>query len=327
MHVTHLAGIDLNLLPLLDALLTERHVTRAAESVGLSQPAASRGLGRLRALFDDPLLVRSGPGWALTPRAEALRDPVRRALGLVQGAIESPSPFDPASARRTARLMSDDYSELLLLPGLLDRLTRDAPGIDLWVHPLHRSNVRPLVEGETDFMIMPLREDERLAPGVRAEPLYSDRFVCMVKRGHPLARKPSFERFLAARHAFIAPRSRRGGPVDDALAARGKERRIALAVPHFLVMPFLVASSDLVLTLGERIARRYAQFLPVVLFEPPLSLPGFTIALYWHEKDANDPTLAWVRERIADVARDLPTARKGTRLARRKSGDSRRPFP
>src|SRR4051812_30630184 len=107
MRQMHLSGIDLNLLPLLDALLTERHVTRAADAVGLSQPAASRALGRLRLLFGDPLLVRSGRGLALTPRAETLRDPVRRALGLVQGAITRPAPFDPAAARRTAKVMSD----------------------------------------------------------------------------------------------------------------------------------------------------------------------------------------------------------------------------
>jgi DNA-binding transcriptional LysR family regulator len=301
----HVSGVDLNLLPLLDALLTERHVTRAAKAAGLSQPAASRALGRLRLLFSDPLLVRSGRGFALTPRAEALRDPVRRALGLVEGAMARPSRFDPASARRTARVMTSDYSELLLLPGLLDRLTRMAPGIDVWVHPLLESSPQPLVDGEADFMIMPIREGERLAPGVRADVLYSDRFICMVKRGHPLAKKPTLDRFLAARHAFIAPRGRRGGPVDDALAARGKERHIALAGPHFLVMPFLVAASDLVLTLAERIARLYSQFLPVVLFEPPLQLSGFTIGLFWHEKDANDPALTWLREQIAEVAGDL----------------------
>jgi len=313
----HVSGVDLNLLPLLDALLGERHVTRAAEAVGLSQPAASRALGRLRLLFGDPLLVRSGRGFALTPRAEALRDPVRRALGLVEGAIVAPSRFDPASARRTVRVVSDDYSEILLLPGLLDRLTRKAPSIDVWVHPPHGSSTQPLMDGEADFMIMPIREGERLAPGVRADPLYSDRFVCMVKRGHPVAEKPTFERFLAARHAFIAPRARRGGPVDDALAARGKERRIALTVPTFLVMPFLVASSDLVLTLGERIARLYSGFLPVVLFEPPLTLPGFTIGLFWHEKDANDPALAWLRGQLMQVARGLRPGRRARRPSRR----------
>jgi DNA-binding transcriptional LysR family regulator len=316
MHMMHLGGVDLNLLPLLDALLTERHVTRAAKAVGLSQPAASRALGRLRLVFGDPILVRSGGGLVLTPRAETLRDPVRRALGLVEGAIAAPSRFDPASTRRTARFMSDDYSELVLLPGLLDRLTRKAPGLDVWVHPLHGSSTQPLLEGEADFMIMPVREGERLAPGVRSDPLYSDRFVCMVKEGHPVAKKPTLDRFLAARHAFIAPRARRGGPVDDALAARGKERHIALTVPHFLVMPFLVASSDLVLTLGERIARLYARFLPVVLFEPPLPLPGFTIGLFWHEKDANDPALAWLREQIAQVARALPKGSNRRRVAR-----------
>jgi DNA-binding transcriptional LysR family regulator len=306
----HLSGIDLNLLPLLDALLTERHVTRAAKAVGLSQPAASRGLSRLRLLFGDPLLVRSGRGLALTARGEALRDPVRRALGLVEGAIAQPARFDPASARRTARVMSDDYSELVLLPGLLDRLTRTAPGIDVWVQAIPGATTQPLVDGEADFMIMPIRENDHLAPGIRADVLYSDRFVCMVKRGHPVAKKPTLDRFVAARHAFIAPRGRRGGPVDDALAARGKERRIALAVPHFLVMPFLVASSDLVLTLGERIARLYARFLPVVLFEPPLPLRGFTIGLYWHERTANDPALAWLRDQMAAVTAKRPARSK-----------------
>src|SRR6185436_16132773 len=169
------------------------------------------------------------------------------------------------------------------------------------------SSLQSLMDGEADFVIMPIREGERHALSIRADPLYSDRFVCMVKRSHPIAKRPTLERFLSTRHAFIAPRGRRGGPVDDALAARGKERHIALAVPHFLVMPFLVASSDLVLTLGERIARRYSTFLPVVLLEPPLSLRGFTVGLYWHEKDANDPALAWLREQFADVARRLPT--------------------
>src|SRR5258705_13787267 len=103
MRMTHVSGVALNLLPLPDALLTERHVTRAAEAVGLSQPAASRALGRLRLLFGDPLLVRSGRGFALTPRAEALRDPVRRALGLVEGAVTTPSPLTPAAARRNAQ--------------------------------------------------------------------------------------------------------------------------------------------------------------------------------------------------------------------------------
>jgi DNA-binding transcriptional LysR family regulator len=310
MHIMHLAGVDLNLLPLLDALLTERHVTRAAKVVGLSQPAASRGLGRLRQLIGDPLLVRSGRGLALTARAEALRDPVRQALGLVEGAIARPARFDPATARRTVRVMSDDYSELVLFRGLLERLTRKAPGIDVWVQAPPGATAQPLLDGEADFMISPIREGERPAPGVRADVLYSDRFVCMVKRGHPVARKPTLDRFLASRHAFIAPRGRRGGPVDDALAARGKERHIALAVPHFLVMPFLVAASDLVLTLGERIARLYSQFLPVVLFEPPLPLRGFTVGLFWHERAANDPALAWIREQILGVTRTLHPPRR-----------------
>src|SRR3954469_18065322 len=122
MRVTHIAGVDLNLLPLLDALLGERHVTRAAERVGLSQRAASRGLGRLRVLLGDPLLVRTGTAFALTPRAEALREPVQRALGIVEGALGTPAVFDPAVVRRTVRIVTDDYSAFVLMPRLIARL-------------------------------------------------------------------------------------------------------------------------------------------------------------------------------------------------------------
>jgi DNA-binding transcriptional LysR family regulator len=321
MPMTHLAGVDLNLLPLLDALLGERHVTRAAERVGLSQPAASRGLGRLRVLLDDPLLVRAGTGLALTPRAEAVRDPVRRALGIVEGAIAKPATFDPAVARRTVRIVTDDYSGFVLLPRLVERLTRTAPGFDVWAVPAGGSlGVEPLVRGDIDFLIAPLGRLPQLPPGIRVETLFSERFMCVVQRGHPLARKATLERFVAARHAFVAPGGSRGGPVDDALAGRGKERRIALALPHFLVMPFVVAASDLVLTVGERVARTYAGLLPITVFEPPLAVPGFTVGMFWHEKVEHDPALGWFRGEMSALARGLGS---GGRPARRASRGSR----
>jgi DNA-binding transcriptional LysR family regulator len=292
-------------------LLRERHVTRAAKRVGLSQPAASRGLGRLRDLLGDPLLVRSGAAFALTPRAEALLEPVRQALGIVQAAIAKPAGFDPAAERRTIRLVTDDYSGLVLLPKFLSRLTKAAPGIDVWAVPGGSSfGIEQLARGEIDFLITSMRPEERLPPLLRSEALYTERFVCVVRRGHPLVRKrATVERFARARHAFVAPRGGRGGAVDEALAQRGKERRIALATPHFLVMPFIIAQSDLVLTLGERVARTYAAFLPIAVFEPPLPLRGFTIGMFWHERVEHDPALGWFRAEMREAASEIEQGR------------------
>jgi DNA-binding transcriptional LysR family regulator len=318
MHVVHLPGVDLNLLPLLDALLQERHVTRAARRVGLSQPAASRALGRLRVLLGDPLLVRRGARLTLTPRAEALREPLRLALQLVQQTIDAPAPFDPAQAKRTVSIASDDYGELVVLAPLLSRLARTAPGIDLRVLPPAPSGMDRLARGEVDFYFGPV--GERLAPGVRVEVLAEDRFVCIVARDHPFARRaPTLERFLRARHALIAPVGDRGGFVDDALAAQGKERHVALVLPHFLVMPFLIAASDLVLTLAEQVARIYADVLPIALFKPPLAVPGFATGFFWHERDRPDPGLAWVRSEIIAMRASLTLPNP----PRRKAGRAR----
>jgi DNA-binding transcriptional LysR family regulator len=319
-HGQPLAGVDLNLIPLLDALLGERHVTRAAARVGLSQPAASRGLARLRALLDDPLLVRGRAGLSLTPRAQLLAEPVRQALATLAGALSPAAPFEPAASRRAVRLASDDYTELVLLPGLLARLGAAAPGIDLWIEPPAARGVAPLVEGDVDFMVAPPQAFLPLAPGIHSELLYEERFVSLVRRDHPFAkRRPSVDRFAEARHAFIAPRGRPGGPVDEALAARGKARRVALAVPHFLVVPFLVAASDLVLTLGERVARTYARMLPVAIFEPPLTLPTFAMHLLHHERNAHDPALEWVAGQLRAAAAALRAARARSR-PRTRSG-------
>jgi DNA-binding transcriptional LysR family regulator len=284
-------------------LLEERHVTRAAARVGLSQPAASRALARLRALLGDPLLVRARGGLVATARAEALREPVRAAMTLIGGALAPPQPFDPARAVRTVRILTDDYSELVLFPGLLARLTSRAPGIDIVVPPPSALSTEALERGDADFFVAPLRGRELGASGVRGELLYEERFVCVVSKTHPFAkRRPSIAKFAAARHALVAPRGARGGRVDDALAAVGKSRRVALLLPHFLVAPFIVASSDLVLTLGERVARALMKTLPLAAFEPPVELEPFRVGVHWHERSDGDPALAWVRGELRHVA-------------------------
>lgn len=317
MHVSHLAGIDLNLLPLLDALLAERHLTRAARRVGLSQPAASRALGRLRLLLDDALLVRTGAGFALTPRAEALREPLRRALSAVETAIAPPAAFDPARAERVLRVHADDYTSLVVLTPLIAALSSSAPGIQIEVLPGQSDGLERLRRGEVDCCFTGAAHGN-MPRGVQQDRLGDDGFVCMVSRKHPFARRaPDLERFLKARHALVAPTGERGGFVDDALERMGTRRRVCLLLPHFLVMPFAVASSDLVVTLAARVARVYGGHLPVALFAPPLPLPRFAIAAYWHERSADDPAWAWVREQTKAQATAVDGKRERGSRARR----------
>jgi DNA-binding transcriptional LysR family regulator len=311
MHMSHLAGVDLNLLPLLEALLAERQLTRAARRVGLSQPAASRALGRLRVLLGDALLVRAGVGFTLTPRAEALREPVRRALALVEAAIAPPAAFAPAREDRVLRIHADDYTSLVVLTPLVAALSRSAPGIQLEVLPGGGNALERLRRGEVDCCFT--AASHRAPEGVQVDRLGDDGFICMVARRHAFARRaPSIERFCRARHALVAPGGERGGYVDDALERMGQRRRVSLLLPHFLVMPYVIASSDLVVTLAERVARVYAGHLPVQLFAPPLPLPRFTIGGYWHERASDDPALVWLRAQT----RTLGIERKPPRLKR-----------
>lgn len=307
MHSVHLPGIDLNLLPLLEALLIEQHVTRAARRVGLSQPAASRGLARLRALIGDPLLIRTKQGFSLTPRAEQLREEVRPALARIAAALGPQEAFDPANVKRTVRLAGGDYAEFVLLPPLLERLAAQAPGIDVLVLPPRSPFAESLQDSEVDFVLVP-GSPALATAGVRRTTLFEERFVVVMRRGHPLSRPGALtvERFASSAHAFIAPRGKLGGVVDEVLGTRGLERRIALALPHFLVAPFVIAKSPLVLTLAERVARAYAEVLPLVIREPPLPLPTFAMSLWWHERSDADPALRWFQQLLVQTAASLP---------------------
>jgi DNA-binding transcriptional LysR family regulator len=301
MHEMNLSGVDLNLLPVLDALFAERHLTRAAHRVGLSQPAASHALGRLRTLFDDPLFIRARGGLVPTPRAEALREPVAAALATLRQALAPATRFDPATLRRAFRLGTSDYAELLFLSALASHVEREAPGVDLWCIGRGVDEIGDLVRGDTDLLVRPAGARD-VRPGIRIEPLFEDRFVSVVRTGHPLCEGVlTVERFAAARHAFIAPGGRPGGAVDDLLQSMGLTRRVALGVPHFLVAPRIAATTDLVLTLPRRVARLVERDLPLVVLEPPLPLKPFAMSMLWHERQAGDAGHAWLRRTLADL--------------------------
>lgn len=304
MHEVHLGGIDLNLLVALDALLAERSVTRAALRIGLSQSAMSHALARIRELLGDAVLVRTAEGMVPTARAERIGPAVRRALAEISSALAGDAPFDPATSRRTFTLAAADYAQMALLPPLLARLAKIAPGVDLWVKSVPE-DLGIALAGDVDLVITPARSRDTAA-GIAHERLFDERFVCVVRRGHPAAKKRmTLDRFVALPHALVAPMGTRASFVDDALAALGKQRRIACAVPHFLVAPHLIASSDMVLTLGERVARSFAAQLDLVLLTPPLELGGITVSQIWHERSAGDPGHAWLRSLLREVAAAL----------------------
>jgi DNA-binding transcriptional LysR family regulator len=307
MQLAHdaLAGLDLNLLYALDALLHERHVTRAAKRLGMTQSAASHALGRLRSQLGDPLLVRGPRGQMVpTPRADALATPLRDALAALALAVHGAS-FDPATARRSFRIATGDYAEVVLLPRLVERVAATAPGVDLHAVVLPESTGAALANGAIDGALLPQRS---LAwpSGIYERRLFTEDFTCVVRPGHPVARqKLTLARYCALAHLMVAPGGTPGSFVDDALAKAGKTRRTAVLVPHFLVVPHVIVATDLVATLATRIADATAPLFDLVRLRPPIDVPRFTMALVWHERTHRDPAHRWLREQLAAVAAEL----------------------
>lgn len=301
MHMLHdqsLSAIDLNLLVVLEALLHERHVTRAAVRVGLSQSATSHALGRLRELYGDRLLVRSGSKLQLTPRAHALLPVVARALGELHATITREPAFDARASERSFRLGADDYTQAMLLPPLLKYFEKEAPGVNVSI--AQGANPYELVsEGQVDLAMVvgknppsPLRQQE----------IYTEGFICMVRNRHPTVKAQlSLSQYLGLRHLVVAPSGSPGSVVDTELDKRGKTRRVALQVPSFLVAAVVVSKSDLINTAPERLARRFATTFPLKLLPPPLPLPRFTFSITWHPRLENDPAHAWFRDVVARI--------------------------
>lgn len=304
MHDTNVAGFDLNLLVAFDALFAEAHLTRAARRIGLSQPAMSHALRRLRASLGDPLFVRTPRGLVPTARAESVAPLVARALADVGAALAPPRAFDPKTLRRTFVVATTDYAEIAVLPRLLARLREDAPHVIVRIRPTSLTPDDDLNDRGHDLVIGP--KTAALAATTRSQKLFTDDFVTVARRDHPIVKDElTLDRFIAVDHVQIAIRGTPGGPVEDALEKRGLRRRIALFVPHFLGAPMIVAKSDLVLTLARRVAKQLAPLLELRVFEPPIPIAGFAIHQFWHERRQGDPAHAWFRGVIADVARGV----------------------
>lgn len=303
MQDVHLRRLDLNLLVVLEALISERSVTRAADRLGLTQPAVSHALGRLRKSLGDPLLVRVPRGMELTPRAQAIARPLARALDDLAAAVRPPAQFEPASASRRFRIATDDYLERLLLPKLLARLWRAGPGIDIEVTTAGPRSGHELADGPLDAVIAPTGVIGRL-PGAYTQHLFDERFVCLSRARHPaIGRKLTLDDYVSLPHLLVSPGGRPGSVVDSALARLGLRRRVAITVPHFLAALPIVRQSDAIVTIGRRLALASREGLRI--HAPPLELPGFDVSLFWHERDHADPAHIWFRRMVAGTARAI----------------------
>ena len=296
-------AVNLNLLAAFDALLAERSVTRAATRMGVTQSAMSSSLAQLRLLFEDPLFRRTPRGIEPTGRALELGEPIRRGLGLFERAL-TPRSFDPRRESRAFVLATSDYVEFVLLPPLLKRLAHEAPGVRLEVRPWGLQQVpKTLQSGEVELMIgfydeLPAHHDQTL--------LFDEEYVCIARKGHPgLGRKPTIERWLAQKHVLVSQQGNSPGTVDRALAARNLKRTIGARVSHFLLVPTLVAQTDLVAAVSARVATAFAESLGLRVFAPPVPLPKGRIGQVWHEQLEHDPAQRWFRRLIVEECRKL----------------------
>jgi DNA-binding transcriptional LysR family regulator len=302
-HSSSLAAFDLNLLVVLRALLTERHVTRAASRVGLSQSATSHALSRLRELYGDPLLVRQGRALELTPRARQLLPTLERGLSDLKAAIDGEPEFEPGVARRTFTLGMADYTQAMVLGPVLSALEQAAPHVDLSsFNPpnLHEQTLNGNIDLGVDV-------SGNTPPSLlSSQLLFEDEFVCVVRQGHPkIGRKLTLERYLASRHVVIAPSATTGSLVDTELEHRGLERRVALRVSNFMLAPVVVSETDFVSTLPRRLALKMAERFALRLLPPPIPLPKFGFSLIWHQRLDHDPAQRWLRALVSRASRTI----------------------
>jgi len=299
-----LAALDLNLVVALDALLDTGSVSRAARRVGVSTSAMSHTLARLRAQLGDPLFVRAGRGLSPTPRAEELRGPVRIAMHALHDVFQPPEAVEPATLRRSFRLQMTDHVALLLGPPLDRLVSAEAPGVDLLFLPVEAEIASPLRSGELDLAIGVW---SALPGGVRRETLYEEGFVCVVRADHPtVGAELELSRYAALPHVLVSPRGRPGGYVDQVLERLGLKRRGARVVPYFVPAVQLVATSDMVLTVSERVAHAFAEVWPIRVLRPPLPLQRYALEMAWHEGTGHDPESRWLRRAVRAATAQLP---------------------
>jgi DNA-binding transcriptional LysR family regulator len=298
----NLHSLDLNLLVALDALLKEANVSRAAMRIGLSQPAASHALQRLRDLFGDPLLVRTGARMELTPRAQGLRGPLAHALDQVRG-LFNPDDFDAERSERQFRLMMPDLAVELLMPPLMEKITRAAPNVRIDVVPWRGPAIFGAEFARTIDLVISIGDAFK---GFHRQVLYTDSDALAVRRGHPAgARLKKREAFLDARHVAVIIRGQNEDLIDGWLRSKGIERRIALVLPGYIEALHVAARTDLVAFVPRRLIGALARQLSLVTVSPPLD-PGIDQQFMFYPTRAQmDPGSIWLRKLMLETGREL----------------------
>lgn len=294
MNNIHLTNIDLNLLTVFDAVMRERNATRAAHRIGLTQPAVSHALNRLRAVLGDPLFVRTPGGMVPTPFAQEMATPVRGMLEGIENLFSRERNFDPTASARAFTLGMSDYATSVLLPKVLEILTTEAPGVSITVKNTgHDVGLGMVDSGQAELAAgnFPLPP-----PHLRRELLYREGFVCAGRTGHPaLNGRLTLKRYLAIDHLQVSTAGNPHGYVDDVLDKMNVRRRVKATVGHFLAAPLLLENTDLLATEPTRLFSALGKRHGLRLATPPFALPEFEVVQIWHARHDGDPGHAWLR--------------------------------
>lgn len=305
----NLRDLDLNLLVVFNQLLLDRSVSVAADKLGLTQPAISNALKRLRTVLNDELFLRTSRGMEPTPYALHLAEPVIYALNALQSALTHRDSFDPESSQRTFNLAMTDIGEIYFMPPLMEVLAKRSPGIRINTVRPHRGNLKEDMEsGTVDLAVGPLPD---LQTGFFQRRLFRHRYVCMFRRGHPTARAPmSLEQFTDLEHVGVVPENTGHTDVDGLLDKAGIKRLIRLKVPHFIAVGAILQTTDLIATVPQRFAERVQGAFGLETSPHPARLPDIAINLFWHAKFNRDPASLWLRQLLVELFSDAPGRRE-----------------
>jgi DNA-binding transcriptional LysR family regulator len=302
---------DLNLLLVFEAMFLHRNVTTAAANVGLTQSAMSGALARLRRQFGDPLFVNTRGAMLPTARALELARPFREALTLVRASTTDPHAFDPRQSTRTFRFQMTDVGEMVFLPRLVKRLDEIEATIKVETTQISAAEVGERLEsGDIDFATAYL---PNLVKSIERTALFREHYVCMTRRSYTGGRPLTLEKFLAGSHVLIESLGSGHRIIERTLKQRGLKRDVSLRVPHFVVIPMIVADTDRIVTAPSRVASAFSALVNVQVHALPIRIPSFDVSLSWHTRFAEDPALRWMRNTMVELFREPLAGRRAIR--------------